>query len=71
VIGDPHDLTRRIRTWGSDNPSFDALMLLGPVVVFAVVLAGRNVVTTAMAVGYVAAFVVALAANALEDEAAA
>lgn len=58
---DPSDPVRRIRPWDSDTPSFDALMLLGPMVVLALVVTGRNVATTTLAVGYIVAFVVAIA----------
>lgn len=64
MIDELASLAGWLRAYGSDNPSFDALMLLGPVVVFAIVVAGRDVITTAMAIGYVVAFVVAIVYNA-------
>jgi len=65
---DPFDLARRLHSWGSENPAFDVLMVLGPVVVLAFPVAGRNVVTTAVATVYVTGFVVALAYSAVDDD---
>ena len=64
---DPYGLARRLRDWGSDEPAFDALMALGPVVILAFVVGGRNAVTTTFATVYVLAFVVAVAHNAYRN----
>jgi hypothetical protein len=49
--------------YGVDDPVFGYLLLAGPVVVAALVLAGRAPVTVALAAGYVAAFVGYVAYN--------
>jgi hypothetical protein len=41
--------------WGPPDPVFAWLMLLGPVVVLLLALAGRSPATTAVAAGYVVA----------------
>jgi len=41
---------------GADDRVFDALLAAGPVVVAALALLGRGIVTTALAAGYVAVF---------------
>lgn len=57
----PVTWARRLHEWGSEDPAFDVLMAVGPVVVLALAVGGRNAVTTALAASYVAGFVVALA----------
>lgn len=42
---------------GPDDSVFDALLLAGPLVLLVVALAGRSVVTEALAAGYLLAFV--------------
>ena len=64
----PFDLARKLHEWGSENAAFDALMALGPLVVLALALGGRNAITTALAAGYVAGFVGALAWTALNSD---
>ena len=57
----PFDLARGLHEWGAENVAFDALMALGPLVVLAFALGGRNAITTALATAYVVGFVGALA----------
>lgn len=43
--------------WGPGDRGFDALMVLGPLVVLIVTVVGRSPVTTAIAGGYLAGLV--------------
>lgn len=65
----PADLpfVRQIRDWGPDDRVFDTLLLLGPIVVVLIATAGRNLVTEAVAVAYIAAFVGYVCSKALRD----
>jgi hypothetical protein len=63
---DPLDLARQLHEWGSNDLLFDALMVLGPLVVLAFTVGGRNAATIALVGAYVAGFVLALARNAAE-----
>ena len=42
---------------GADDRVFDSLLLIGPLVIGLVVVLGRSLVTEAVAVAYIAAFV--------------
>lgn len=42
---------------GADDRIFDSLIVLGPVLVLAIAVAGRSWLTTALAVAYIGAFV--------------
>lgn len=64
----PLDWARRLHGWGSEDVAFDVLMALGPVVVLALVVGGRTVLTTTLGALYVGGFLVALAYNATEHE---
>ena len=64
----PFDLARRLHAWGSENVAFDTLLALGPLVILAFALGGRNAITTALATVYVAGFVGALAWTALKRD---
>jgi hypothetical protein len=65
---DPVSWARRLHGWGSEDPAFDALMVVGPVVVLALAAGGRNLLTTVLAAAYVAGFAVAVARNALRGD---
>lgn len=57
----PSDLPTLSLSWvGNRDRGYDVLILCGPVVVGAIVLFGRSVLTNALAAGYVLAFVVYL-----------
>lgn len=42
---------------GADDRVFDSLLLIGPFVIGLIVVLGRSLVTEAVAIGYLAAFV--------------
>jgi hypothetical protein len=65
---DPFNLARGLHEWGSESVAFDILMALGPLVVLAFALGGRNAVTTALATAYVVGFVGALAWTVLNND---
>ncbi|MFB6072038.1 MAG: hypothetical protein ABEJ88_03630 [Halobacterium sp.] len=50
-------VVRHMADIGPQDPVFDSLILLGPIVIVAVAAVGRNAATTALAVGYLASFV--------------
>ncbi|ELZ32451.1 hypothetical protein C474_06507 [Halogeometricum pallidum JCM 14848] len=50
-------LVREIIRTGADDRVFDLLLVVGPLLVVLVALLGRSVVTTALAGGYLLAFV--------------
>jgi hypothetical protein len=64
---DPFEWARRLHEWGSEDPGFDLLMGIGPLVVLAFTVGGRSPLTTVLASAYVSAFVVVLAWNALSE----
>lgn len=47
----------QIRDWGPDDPTFDSLLLIGPLVILIVVLLGRTPITIGIAAIYLLAFV--------------
>ena len=51
----------RALAFGPGDPLYDVLLIAGPLVVLILALAGRNVVTVALAAGYVVGFVAVLA----------
>lgn len=67
----PQDLpwVGRVLAFGPDDVVYDSLILLGPLVVALFVVAGRNPVTIAVALGYVASFVSYAAYRAVESNA--
>ena len=42
---------------GADDPAFDGLLLLGPPTIVAIVLLGRTLASTALAMAYIGTFV--------------
>lgn len=64
----PFDLARGLHEWGSENVAFDILMALGPLVVLALALGGRNAITTVLATAYVVGFIGALAWTVLKND---
>jgi hypothetical protein len=50
-------LIHQIRDWGPDDPTFDTLLLVGPLVVLIFVLLGRTPITVGIAVFYLLSFI--------------
>lgn len=50
-------LVSQVFEWGAEDRVFDALLLVGPLVVVIVVVLGRSALTRAIALVYIATFV--------------